>query len=72
MSILQYLVIGFAPGVFWLWFFHRKDDLEPEPRWAVLRVFALGVMSALLVEVDCHLEPLTRLSGNERLGFRAR
>jgi RsiW-degrading membrane proteinase PrsW (M82 family) len=49
VQFLQYLLLGFAPGIFWLWWFQRKDDLEPEPRSLVLRVFALGCGSALLV-----------------------
>ena len=42
-----YLLAGFAPGLFWLWWIRRKDDLEPEPRGLVLRVFTLGFVSAL-------------------------
>jgi RsiW-degrading membrane proteinase PrsW (M82 family) len=49
MQILQYVLLGFAPGVFWLWWFHRKDDLEPEPRARVLLVFGLGCASTVLV-----------------------
>ena len=49
MRVLSYLLLGFAPGLFWLWWFRRKDDLEPEPRWRLIRVFALGGASTLLV-----------------------
>jgi len=49
MTTLQYILMGFAPGLFWLWYFRRKDDLEPEPRLMLLKVFILGCLSALLV-----------------------
>jgi RsiW-degrading membrane proteinase PrsW (M82 family) len=49
MVTLQYILMGFAPGLFWLWYFRRKDDLEPEPRAMLLRVFALGCVAALIV-----------------------
>ncbi len=49
MTFLGTLLLGFAPGLFWLWFFRRKDDLEPEPRWRLVMVFALGCASALLL-----------------------
>ena len=49
MTTLQYVLMGLAPGLFWLWYFRRKDDLEPEPRLMVLRVFLLGCASAFLV-----------------------
>jgi len=56
LTLLTYALLGFAPGLFWLWFFRRKDDLEPEPRLAVLRVFVLGCMSAgLILVVRPHL-----------------
>ena len=49
LPLLPYTLLGFAPGLFWLWFFRRKDDLEPEPKLAVLRVFALGCLSTGLI-----------------------
>jgi len=49
LPALSYLLIGFAPGLFWLWFFRRKDDHEPEPRSVVLRLFALGCLSTVPV-----------------------
>ena len=49
LTLLPYTLLGFAPGLFWLWFFRRKDDLEPEPKLAVLRVFVLGCLSTGLI-----------------------
>jgi RsiW-degrading membrane proteinase PrsW (M82 family) len=61
MTFLGYLLLGFAPGLFWLWFFRRKDDLEPEPRGRLIKVFLLGCASALLLLVLLPvLSPLLR------------
>ena len=30
MPSIAYLLLGFAPGLFWLWYFRRKDRLDPE------------------------------------------
>ncbi len=49
MELLQYIALGFAPGFFWLWYLRHKDDLEPEPKLLVLRVFALGCLSTVPV-----------------------
>lgn len=47
--MLSWILLGFAPGLFWLWYFRRKDDLEPEPHHLLLWVFALGCGSAFLI-----------------------
>ena len=49
MKTLSYVILGFAPGLFWLWYIRRKDDLEPEPRHVLLRVFGLGALSTGLI-----------------------
>ena len=49
MENICYLVLGFAPGVFWLWILRRKDDLEPEPKHKVLCVYFLGCLSVVPV-----------------------
>ncbi|MEQ8764192.1 MAG: PrsW family glutamic-type intramembrane protease [Planctomycetota bacterium] len=47
--ILQYILIGFAPGLFWMAWLRHKDQLEPEPRLMLLRVFGLGCLSTVPV-----------------------
>jgi RsiW-degrading membrane proteinase PrsW (M82 family) len=40
------LVIGalaFAPGLFWLWYFYKKDKLEPEPLTLIRKCFLWGM-----------------------------
>ncbi len=49
MISIQYLLLAFAPGLLWLWFFRSKDDLEPEPPRNCLICFALGCGSVFLV-----------------------
>jgi RsiW-degrading membrane proteinase PrsW (M82 family) len=54
VAVATVLVLGVAPGAFWLWYFYRRDRVEPEPRRLVLRVFLYGGLSAIpagLVEV---------------------
>ncbi|MDA1347456.1 MAG: PrsW family glutamic-type intramembrane protease [Chloroflexi bacterium] len=54
MPFLVLLVLAFAPGVFWLWFFVRKDVYRPEPRRLLIATFALGAAVTIpvaLVEV---------------------
>lgn len=35
--------LAFGPAVFWLWFFYKKDILEPEPKSLVIRMFVYGM-----------------------------
>jgi protease PrsW len=47
-------VLAIAPGVFWLWYFYRKDKFEPEPLNLIRNVFlvgALGVVPAFILEM---------------------
>lgn len=47
MAILAIIALSMAPGIFWLWFFYKRDRLEPEPRIFVILVFLLGMLSAV-------------------------
>ncbi|MBI2592941.1 MAG: PrsW family intramembrane metalloprotease [Candidatus Colwellbacteria bacterium] len=42
------LLLGVAPALFWLIFFLIEDKKRPEPKVALLRVFIVGVLSAIL------------------------
>lgn len=67
LDIIWYIFIGFLPGLFWLWFYYKKD-LHPEPlRW-VFKIFLWGMLAtvpAILLEVffefftSLYLEPGT-------------
>ena len=45
MSPWLVLAAALGPCLFWLWFFIRRDRLEPEPRGLVARLFFLGCLS---------------------------
>jgi len=48
------LVLGFAPALFWLIYFYRKDRYQPEPARLVIRCFSFGLLvtfPAALVEM---------------------
>jgi RsiW-degrading membrane proteinase PrsW (M82 family) len=46
VEIWLILVIGLAPGLFWLWYFYHKDRYEPEPLSLVAKMFFLGMVAA--------------------------
>ncbi|HQP48014.1 MAG TPA: PrsW family glutamic-type intramembrane protease [Spirochaetota bacterium] len=53
LDSLGVLVLSLAPGVFWLWFFYRRDRVEPEPKLLVIKMFFLGmalVLPAIVLE----------------------
>ncbi|MDD1675013.1 MAG: PrsW family glutamic-type intramembrane protease [Methanomicrobiales archaeon] len=52
--------LAFAPGLFWLWYFYRRDVFEPEPAWLIARTFLLGMLITLPVGV---VEGLVSLAG---------
>ena len=61
MALLGYAVLAFAPGVFWLWFFVRRDIYRPEPRRLLALTFFLGMLSTIpagilnTVFIDYHM-----------------
>jgi RsiW-degrading membrane proteinase PrsW (M82 family) len=38
------LLVAFAPGIFWLWYFYHRDRYGPEPLSWIFRVFLLGML----------------------------
>ncbi len=45
------LILGFAPALFWLWYFYIKDRYAPEPRRCILRIFVLGMLSTIPIAI---------------------
>ena len=41
---LVFLVLALGPGIFWAWYFYRRDRFEPEPAALVVKIFLLGVL----------------------------
>ncbi len=50
MALLLALTLGFAPGLIWLAFF-LKEDVHPEPRAMIAKVFFIGGLSAFFAYV---------------------
>lgn len=51
--MLHYVLLALAPGIFWMWFFWRKDKYEKEPALYLIITFFLGalvVIPAVLIE----------------------
>jgi len=46
---MDYILLGFAPGLYWLWYFYQRDKLEPEPKKLIFISYFLGILSATLV-----------------------
>lgn len=44
---MTFLLLAFAPGIFWLWFFVRKDVYRPEPKRLLAFTFFLGMVSTI-------------------------
>ncbi len=59
MDYYWLFALGFAPGIFWLWYFYKKDELEPEPKSYVIRMFFYGM---LIVIPSAGLEMLLPIS----------
>jgi len=51
MGFAGFLIIAFAPGVFWLWFFARKDIYHPAPKRLLALTFFLGMLSTIPVSI---------------------
>ena len=47
MGNLGILLISFAPGLFWLWFFARLDRLRPSSRRWIAFTFIYGILSVI-------------------------
>lgn len=46
---MQYLLMGFAPGLYWLWYFYKRDKLNPEPKRLVIGAYLAGIFVAVFV-----------------------
>ncbi len=47
MAVARCVLFAAGPALFWLWIYYRRDRWEPEPKAMVLRLFLLGMLSAL-------------------------
>ena len=44
MNYVVLFAAGFAPGVFWLWYFYSRDRFEPEPKKLIAQTFGIGML----------------------------
>ena len=51
MDIWLILLIATAPGLFWLWYFYKRDEYDPEPLHLMALLFFLGIAAALIAGV---------------------
>lgn len=51
ISALFIIILGFAPGIFWVWYFYRQDKWEPEPKRMIAKVFLYGIIISFPVLV---------------------
>jgi len=61
MEVLIIVTLAFAPGLFWLWYFFKRDKLEPEPLHQIRNCFFFGmavVFPSALAEVPFSLVSL--------------
>lgn len=47
MQIIWYIVIALVPGLFWLWYYRRKDRENPEPLKLIVTVFLWGMLATI-------------------------
>lgn len=46
LIVIWYIIIALIPGIFWIWFYRRKDQ-NPEPRKLIIKVFLVGMAITL-------------------------
>lgn len=47
ITILWYILIALLPGIFWAWFYRRKDKRDPEPLKLIIETFLWGMFVTL-------------------------
>ncbi len=45
---MHYILLGFAPGLYWLWYFYQRDKIEPEPLKLVFISYFLGILAVAI------------------------
>ncbi len=45
MDFLIIAAVAFAPGLFWLWYFFKKDRAHPEPLYLIRKCFFWGMVA---------------------------
>lgn len=59
MNFIALIILGFVPGLIWLFFFLRKDSEHPEPKSMIIRSFVMGMLIILpAVFIERYFEKL--------------
>ena len=70
MNSLGLIMLGFAPGIFWLWLIYQRDRYIPAPVHLVVRTFLWGIaVSVPVVIVEAVLEYVFHLSTDIKEGL---
>ncbi|MBU2513767.1 PrsW family intramembrane metalloprotease [bacterium] len=57
-TITLFIALGFLPGIFWLYYFYRKDVIEPEPKSLIAKTYLVGILVAVPVVIaEIRLSP---------------
>ncbi len=67
MSLGLVFIIGFTPGLFWLWVVYTRDRCEREPLSLVIRTFLLGILVAAPIAIVEYLLYPNAISDTEPL-----
>ncbi len=46
-TFLMFVTVAFTPGIFWLWFFAKRNVYRPEPKRLLAKTFFLGMLSTI-------------------------
>jgi RsiW-degrading membrane proteinase PrsW (M82 family) len=55
--LLAVIALGFGPGLFWLLYFYKRDEIEPEPLRMIRNTFLLGMASTVVAIIIESLIP---------------
>ena len=47
MIYLWYIFVALLPGLFWIWFYRRKDRRNPEPLKMIFKIFLWGMAATI-------------------------
>jgi RsiW-degrading membrane proteinase PrsW (M82 family) len=64
------VALAVAPGLFWLWYFLKRDRLKPEPASLIRRVFFLGALSGIAAAGLEFAAFSTQIVGMEPSGYQ--
>lgn len=51
MEKILIFFLGFLPGVFYLWYFYKKDKYEPEPVKLIIKTYFMGMAAAIPISL---------------------